>query len=162
MLKVIQVRRCLYFLSYTDQIRKMSTLFSFTNIWFDLIILVTVLFSIIYYYCTSTFNVWKNLNVPYIRPIPLFGNYLKVALGIEHPIDLYRKVYYKLAGHKYGGMFQMRTPYLMVRDPEIINSILIKDFSYFTDRGIYVNFSNEPLSETLFFYGKPTMEKTQK
>nr|ATN95983.1 cytochrome P450 6CY18 [Aphis gossypii] len=137
----------------------MSMLFSFANIWFDLIILVTVSFSIIYYYCTSTFNVWKNLNVPYIRPIPLFGNYLKVALGIEHPIDLYKKVYYQLAGHKYGGMFQMRTPYLMVRDPEIINSILIKDFSYFTDRGIYVNFSYEPLSETLFFMENPLWKK---
>jgi len=93
--------------------------------------------------------------VPYIRPIPLFGNYLNVALGIEHPIETYKKIYYELAGHKYGGMFQMRTPYLMIRDPEIINNILIKDFSYFTDRGIYVNFSNEPLSEILFLMENP-------
>ncbi|XP_060853196.1 probable cytochrome P450 6a13 isoform X1 [Rhopalosiphum padi] len=132
----------------------MLTILSFTNFWVDLIIFVTVLFSIIYY-CISTFNVWKKLNVPYIRPIPLFGNYLNVALGIEHPIETYKKIYYELAGHKYGGMFQMRTPYLMIRDPEIINNILIKDFSYFTDRGIYVNFSNEPLSEILFLMENP-------
>jgi len=43
----------------------------------------------------------------------------------------------------------------MIRDPEIINNILIKDFSYFTDRGIYVNFSNEPLSEVLFLMNNP-------
>ncbi|XP_003242904.1 probable cytochrome P450 6a13 isoform X1 [Acyrthosiphon pisum] len=131
----------------------------FANFWIDFIILITVLFSIIYYYCTSTFNVWKKLNVPYIRPIPLFGNYLRVALGIENPMETYRKIYCELAGFKYGGMFQMRTPYLMIRDPEIINNILIKDFSYFTDRGIYVDFKTEPLSEVLFLMNNPRWKK---
>ncbi|XP_025193066.1 probable cytochrome P450 6a13 [Melanaphis sacchari] len=137
----------------------MSTIFNFANFWVDLIIIVTVLFSIVYYYCTSTNNVWKKLNIHYIRPIPLFGNYLHVALGIEHPIDLYKKIYHELAGHKYGGMFQMRTPYLLIRDPDIINNIMIKDFSYFTDRGIYLDYSNEPLSETLFFMENPRWKK---
>jgi len=93
--------------------------------------------------------------VPYIRPIPLFGNYLNVALGIEHPTQTYRQIYHELAGFKYGGMFQMRTPYLMIRDPELINNILIKDFSYFTDRGVHVDYSYEPLSEVLFFMENP-------
>jgi len=127
----------------------------FANFWVDLIILVTVLFAIIYYYCTSTFNVWKKLNVPYVRPIPLFGNYMNVALGIENPMEVYKKVYYELAGHKYGGMFQMRTPYLMIRDPETINNILIKDFSFFNDRGIHMDFSIEPLSEIMFLMENP-------
>ncbi|XP_060861012.1 probable cytochrome P450 6a14 [Metopolophium dirhodum] len=131
----------------------------FANFWMDFIILVTVLFSIIYYYCTSTFNVWKKLNVPYVRPIPLFGNYLKVALGIENPMETYRNIYYELAGFKYGGMFQMRTPYLMIRDPEMINNILIKDFSYFSDRGIYVDFKAEPTSEVLFLMKNPLWKK---
>jgi len=80
---------------------------------------------------------------------------LKVALGVEHPTQTYRQIYHELAGFKYGGMFQMRTPYLMIRDPELINNILIKDFSYFTDRGIYVDYAYEPLSEALFFMENP-------
>lgn len=131
----------------------------FANFWMDFILLVTILFSVIYYYCTLTFNTWKKLNVPYVRPIPLFGNYLKVALGIENPMQAYKKVYHELAGFKYGGMFQMRTPYLMIRDPEIINTILIKDFSYFTDRGIYMDPSAEPLSEVLFLMENPRWKK---
>lgn len=127
----------------------------FAKFWIDFIIFVTVLFSVVYYYCISTFNIWKKLNVPYVRPIPLFGNYLNVALGIENPAQTYRQIYHELAGFKYGGMFQMRTPYLMIRDPELINNILIKDFSYFTDRGIYVDFSLEPLSEVLFLMENP-------
>lgn len=125
----------------------------------NFIILVTVLFLIIYYYCTSTYSVWEKLNVPYVRPIPLFGNYLRVAMGIENPMETYKNIYYELAGFKYGGLFQMRTPYLMIRDPEIINNILIKDFSYFTDRGIHVDFSAEPLSEVLFLMRNPRWKK---
>jgi len=43
----------------------------------------------------------------------------------------------------------------MIRDPEIINNILIKDFSYFTDRGILVDFKAEPMSEVLFLMKNP-------
>lgn len=114
-----------------------------------------VIFSAVYYYCTLTFSEWKKLNVPYVRPIPLFGNFLYVALGIVHPVDFYRKIYYELAGKRYGGLFQMRTPYLMIRDPEIIKNILIKDFANFPNRGIYSDFSANPLSNHLFFMENP-------
>lgn len=115
---------------------------------------ITIL-TIIYYFSISTFSQWEKLNVPYVRPIPLFGNFLSVVLGMVHPIDFYRKIYYELAGHKYGGLFQMRTSYLMIRDPEIIKNILIKDFSYFPDRGIYSDFSVNPMSNNLFFMNNP-------
>lgn len=114
-----------------------------------------ILFSIIYYYCTSTYGIWKKLKVPYVKPIPLFGNYWNVAFGIEHPVDTYKRIYHELSGHKYGGYFQMRTPYLMIRDPEMINNILIKDFSYFCNRGIYTDYSSNPLTNNLFFMNNP-------
>lgn len=118
-------------------------------------VLFLIGFSVTYYFCTSTFNKWEKLNVPYVRPIPLFGNLLNVALGIVHPVDFYKKIYNELAGQRYGGLFQMRTPYLMIRDPELINTVLIKDFSYFPDRGIYSDFSVNPLSNNLFFMENP-------
>jgi len=100
--------------------------------------------------------------VPYVQPIPLFGNFFYVAFGMQHPIDFYRKIYYDLAGHKYGGLFQMRTPYLMIRDPEIINNVLIKDFSNFPNRGIYSDFSANPLSNQLFFMEIPQWKLIRK
>jgi cytochrome P450 family 6 len=110
---------------------------------------------LLYIYFTWTFDKWKNLNVPYVRPIPLFGNYLNNVLCINHPADTYKLIYRKLAGHKYGGFFQMRTPYLMIRDPEMITNILNKDFSYFPNRGIYTDYSTDPMSENLFFLYYP-------
>lgn len=111
--------------------------------------------SLLYIYFTWNFDKWKKLNVPYVRPILFFGNYLKIAMCIDHPADTYKQIYYKLAGHKYGGLFQMRTPYLMIRDPEMINNILIKDFSYFPNRGTYSDFSTSPITENLFFMKNP-------
>lgn len=131
-------------------------MFSSAAEWWTVIVASCLtVFAATYYFSVSTFGKWKDKNVPYVRPVPLFGNFLTVALGFDHPVDLYRKIYYELAGCKYGGLFQMRTPYLMIRDPELINCVLIKDFSYFSDRGIYSDFSVNPLSNQLFFMDNP-------
>ncbi|VVC41020.1 Cytochrome P450, E-class, group I,Cytochrome P450,Cytochrome P450, conserved site [Cinara cedri] len=123
--------------------------------WLNIATFCVIMCMIAYYFCTWTFTKWEKLNVPYVRPIPLFGNFLNVALGFEHPVDFYKRIYNELAGHQYGGLFQMRTPYLMIRDPKLINTILIKDFSYFPNRGIYSDFSFNPLSNNLFFMENP-------
>ncbi|XP_026810291.1 probable cytochrome P450 6a13 [Rhopalosiphum maidis] len=132
-------------------------MYSFTaNWWTNVITLCTIIVTVTYYFSVSTFKKWEKLNVPYVRPItPLFGNFLNVVVGKYHPLELYNKIYYELAGHRYGGLFQMRTPYLMIRDPEIINDVLIKDFSTFSNRGIYSDFSVNPLSNNLFFMENP-------
>lgn len=44
--------------------------------------------------------------MPSVHPVSLFGNFLNVALGIVHPVDFRKNVYYELAGHKHGGLFQ--------------------------------------------------------
>jgi len=125
--------------------------------WWTAIVVASclIVFALSYYFSVSTFDKWRKLGVPYVPPVPLFGNILTVVTGIDHPVHLYNKLYYALAGHKYGGFFQMRTPYLMVRDPAMINQMLIKDFSYFSDRGVYSDFSTNPLASGLFFMDNP-------
>nr|NP_001352549.1 cytochrome P450 6a13-like [Myzus persicae] len=126
-----------------------------TDWWINVVTACTIIVTIVYYFCVSTFQKWEKLNVPYIKPIPLFGNFLNIALGKDHPLEFYNKIYNEFEGRKYGGLFQMRTPYLMVRDPEIINDVMIKDFSSFPDRGIYSDFAVNPLSNNLFFMENP-------
>lgn len=49
----------------------------------------------------------------------------------------------------------MKTPYLMIRDPELKNIMLIKDFAHFTDRGFYLDpFINFISNSLLFMNGK--------
>lgn len=113
---------------------------------------LAALSALIYYYCTSTFGKWERLGVPYARPlVPLFGNFWRVAIGVDHTVDAYKRIYDRLAGHGYGGFFQLRTPFLMIRDPALVNRVLVTDSSYFPDHGFYTDLRTNPLSNHLFF-----------
>lgn len=93
-----------------------------------------------YRFSTSTFGHWRNRDVPYLRPVvPLLGNLTWLVLGVEHGNQLYDRAYELFRGHRYGGIYQMRMPYLMIRDPKLINRMLIKDFAHFTDHGFYTS-----------------------
>lgn len=49
------------------------------------------------------------------------------------------------------GFYQLKTPFLMIRNPELINRILKADFLYFTDHGIDVDPASNLLANSLFF-----------
>lgn len=58
-------------------------------------------------------------------------------------------MYYKFQDEKYFGMFMLRSPTLLVRDPCLINRILTKDFSHFCNRGIGFDEKLDPLNANL-------------
>jgi cytochrome P450 family 6 len=64
--------------------------------------------------------------------------------------DVCTNFYNKFEGHNYGGIYIFTTPRLFVRDPDLIKDIVVKDFSIFHDRGVYMNEEIEPLSAHLF------------
>ena len=43
-------------------------------------------------------------------------------------------MYNKLKGHEYGGVYQFMNPGVLLRDPELINMVTVKDFEHFMDR----------------------------
>jgi len=51
----------------------------------------------------------------------------------------------KLDGYKYGGVFNFRKPVLLIRDPEIVKSILVKDFNSFHDNDFESLLDVDPL-----------------
>ncbi|XP_060866135.1 cytochrome P450 6k1-like [Metopolophium dirhodum] len=108
-------------------------------------------FASFYYYSTSTYGKWRILNIPYVPPVPLFGNTTRTMMRLEHPIDMFERFYNSFPDAKLFGFYQMRDPVLLVRDPELINAILVKDFSHFTDHGIDLDSSTSVLAKSLFF-----------
>ncbi|KAL1123514.1 hypothetical protein AAG570_002591 [Ranatra chinensis] len=64
--------------------------------------------------------------------------------------DFIQSIYDRLEGSGIGGYFQGTTPVFMVRDVELINKILIKDFSHFHDHGFLVDTEVNPLEGHLF------------
>jgi cytochrome P450 family 9 len=56
-------------------------------------------------------------------------------------IELYRQ----LDGHKIGGIFQLMQPMYLVRDPELIKYVTVKDFEHFVDLPIFIPEDIEPI-----------------
>jgi len=50
---------------------------------------------------------------------------------------------------KFVGMYQLQTPTLLLRDPEVIRLFLVKSFAHFTDRGFLYDGHREPLTKHL-------------
>lgn len=126
--------------------------FLFDYITLSVLIIFTSIF--FYYFSTSTYDKWLKLNVPHIRPVPLFGNTLKLSMKLEHQVDTFDRIYKQFSGEKFCGLYQMKTPYLMIRDPELINKILVQDFSYFTDHGfdgVYTDPAINVMANSLVF-----------
>ncbi|XP_022165036.1 probable cytochrome P450 6a13 isoform X2 [Myzus persicae] len=115
------------------------------------LICTTVIGILFYYYSTATYEKWRKANVPHLKPVPLFGNFYRTTMMLENLNDTYDNIYKQFPDKKICGFYQMRTPFLMIRDPEIINNVLIKDFSHFTDHGLEMEPSAKFLGRSLLF-----------
>jgi cytochrome P450 family 9 len=59
--------------------------------------------------------------------------------------DYITDIYNRLKGHKYGGVYHLLSPVLMLRDPELMKMVTVKDFEHFLDRQLPMNEEAEPL-----------------
>nr|AIW79980.1 cytochrome P450 CYP6AX1v2 [Nilaparvata lugens]AIW79981.1 cytochrome P450 CYP6AX1v2 [Nilaparvata lugens] len=123
--------------------------FGYEVSWFDIFFLVVSLVSIIYYFGINTFSHWEKKGIKFMKPVPFFGNTLDLAMGRQHITTCHQVIYDYFADDAYGGWFANRSPLLMVKDPELIQQILVKDFVHFYDRGTTVDMKLDPLNANL-------------
>ncbi|XP_075210857.1 putative cytochrome P450 6a17 [Lycorma delicatula] len=123
---------------------------SIGNYWFEILLGIIVFIVIFYRFWTKNYNYWKDRNVPCLEPVFPFGNGKDFILSTRFVGLVFKDLYFKLKGLKFGGYILMRRPGLLLRDPEIIKQIMTKDFNYFTDRGNTVDEENDPLTAHLF------------
>ncbi|XP_023246762.1 probable cytochrome P450 6a18 [Copidosoma floridanum] len=114
------------------------------------LLLVAVLLYALHAYLTSTFDYWLVRGVPYRKPTPLLGNFADLLLFRKCQAEGLSDMYNWFGNERYFGVFRVRSPILIVRDPDLVKSICVKDFSVFRNRGIPVNGAQDPLSAHLF------------
>lgn len=95
---------------------------------------VVVLFAI-YYYMTAGNNFWKIRNVPGPAPSFAFGNVFKLMIAKESFPELLTGMYNMYKDEPMVGIFLRTKPVLILKDPDHIKDVLIKDFSAFVNRG---------------------------
>lgn len=90
------------------------------------------------------------MGAPYEEPSFLYGN-LKGVGKQDHDGQLIEKFYRKHKGRgPFVGIFFFLVPVVVPIDLELVKNILIRDFNYFHDRGLFYNEKDDPLSGHLF------------
>nr|CAD7407731.1 unnamed protein product [Timema cristinae] len=87
---------------------------------------------------------WQKRGVPFV---PLnWRIIIESMLSRKYMTDWWMEVYKKLEGHPFGGYYNYVTPMLMIRDPEILRTVLVKGFSNFHDNDFHLDVSLDPLA----------------
>ncbi|XP_026482127.1 cytochrome P450 9e2-like [Ctenocephalides felis] len=117
----------------------------------EYILLVVVLLFALYIYGTWTFDRFKGTIVPYVKPVVLVGNSLKLALRMENVIESIGRSYDAFPQSRFVGVFQMRLFSVLLRDPELIRQVGVKDFDSFTNHRPFFDVDVEPLFGSSLF-----------
>lgn len=103
----------------------------------------------VYYRLRARFSYWNRKNVPSIKPSLEF-NELNWMAQHESRFSYYKKVYDRLSPHRYGGFFTFLTPKLLIRDPELIKTVLVEQFDSFSNRTQSSYLENDSLTHNIF------------
>ncbi|XP_057336044.1 cytochrome P450 6B5-like [Microplitis mediator] len=119
------------------------------KIFLSIAIVVIIIVITLYYYLIKNYNYWRKRKVTGPSPQLIFGNTKKSSLLETTISECIKNIYDNYPDEPYVGIYELRTPVLLLRNPEIIKLVLIKDFSHFQGRGIAMNENSDPLSANL-------------
>uniref|UniRef100_A0A182PZ92 Uncharacterized protein n=1 Tax=Anopheles epiroticus TaxID=199890 RepID=A0A182PZ92_9DIPT len=115
--------------------------------WINLLVL-TLLLAV--YWIRQRFAYWKKRGVSNVPAAFPFGNL--GGLGKKrHMSQILQACYQELkkSGRPFGGVHFFINPVALLIDPDLIKTVLVKDFSYFHDRNLFYNERDDPLSHHL-------------
>uniref|UniRef100_A0A1B6KQ36 Cytochrome P450 n=1 Tax=Graphocephala atropunctata TaxID=36148 RepID=A0A1B6KQ36_9HEMI len=115
---------------------------------FILIVITVALF--IYWYQTKNFNYWRDRKVPFLQPHWIFGNIKDPLLKKISWAEFATECYKQFKDRGFGGVYLLRKPAVIICSPDLIEKVLVDDFSYFQERTSFWN-SHEILSKALVY-----------
>jgi cytochrome P450 family 9 len=91
------------------------------------------------------------MKIPHKPPIPLLGNMAPFVFRRTSHMENLQNIYNMFPNAKYFGLYDFGRPAIVIRDPDLINTIAIKQFDNFCDHRSFVNQDVEPIiSRNLF------------
>lgn len=123
-----------------------------------LVPLVAVLFTTIYFYVRYKLSYWKRKGVPFVKPSIPFGNFGPL-FSRTRSLGQRLQELYNSSTEAFVGVYVILRPALVIRDPTIINEILIKNFSHFYHRGVHIDPKNDSLADNLLLQNGDAWKK---
>ncbi|KAF7286477.1 cytochrome P450 9e2-like [Rhynchophorus ferrugineus] len=111
-------------------------------IWLVLAVVVAIL---IWYTLDKPLKYWSNRGVKQSKPWFILGDSWVNLLRTKSFCGYIEWMYNMHPNSRYSGIYQFHTPTLVIRDPELIKQITVKDFDHFTDHRNFVDPESDPL-----------------
>lgn len=110
-------------------------------------VLASVLGVTVFYY--SFIQKWRffaKYRIKYDLGIPPLGSHFRELFGYESWYETLKRLYYQYPNERFVGMFDVGgRPEFLIRDPELVKLITIRDFNSFVNRTSNYNAGTDPL-----------------
>ncbi|XP_006610855.1 cytochrome P450 6k1-like [Apis dorsata] len=117
----------------------------------DILIVSSSLMIAAYLFMTRKFKYWSRKGVMEITPTPFFGNFANCVLLKKSPSEFIRELYEQSEGLPFMGFYIFDKPFLLIRDPELVKQILVKDFNIFANKHISADSKNDRIGYSNLF-----------
>lgn len=101
----------------------------------DLYVAVAVgaIILLLYHYGSKKYEYFLTKPIPALKPTFLLGNTGPMMFRRRDVSSHVKMLYNSFGDYKIGGFYDLMKPIFMLRDPEVIKQIAVKDFDYFMD-----------------------------
>ncbi|RZF47577.1 hypothetical protein LSTR_LSTR014915 [Laodelphax striatellus] len=115
-----------------------------------LVAIVLLIISILVFIKVHIYSHWKRRGIIQANASPPWGSIKNFVLGRTSIAEVFAEIYKQGEGHPIIGFYSFLSPALVIREPDYMKRILVRDYDHFSDRGIYSNRKIDPLSYHLF------------
>lgn len=98
------------------------------------VFLIVFLLVLVLFYVRQRQKFWQNRGIVSTTPNLLFGDISDSVWGKKQISFVFEDIYKQYPNERFVGFYEFFKPNLLIRDPQLIESMLVKDFSAFTDR----------------------------
>jgi len=103
----------------------------------------------IYYFFFKDLTFFKKYGIPYKRPMGILGNMIPMFLQQESAYEFIKSAYDIHPKAKYVGVYEFNQPRTIIRDPELMKSVCIKNFESFENHMFFGNNQDPLLNKNL-------------
>lgn len=133
------------------------------DLYINVLIAVAVIVGLAYVYLTRNYGHWSKRGIPTVpNALPGLGHTWPMYAMTQNTNILFHNFYEKGKGLSMIGFYDMTTPGILIRDPELVKSVLATNFNKFGKNVWSINPDKDPIISKNPFFADGDKWKTQR